>query len=627
MKRDEVSGQSRIQSADTGLAGLRHLLETVPVGLCLMDRNLRFVHINKHLAEINGLPADEHIGRTLHEVIPEIAKIVTPTYREVIATGEATLDFEVRGVSPADPETERCWLVSHYPVRSEDGEVIGVSTAVLDITDRERASQARQQSEISHRRLLESTHAVPWQSDVASRCFTYIGPQVTPLLGFPPKDWYREGFWEERIHPDDRALTIRFCEAAARVEDNYQLEYRMIVADGSVVWVQDIVSVERVDGEPKTLRGFLVDVSERRVVQEQLRRSEERYRDLFENAPDMMASVHTETAEVQECNRALEEKLGLARGEILGRSVFDLYHPDSLARARKSFEQFQQSGEARDVELELRRKDGTRLEVSLNASAIRDVGGVIRLCRISWRDITQRKRAVEMLRAGETALRISEDHLRYLTGRLIAAQEEERRRLARELHDDLTQQLAGLAIDTGNLEQQWPDAPEAVRARLGEMRDRIAALSTHVHSISRQLHPSILDDLGLVSAVESECLLFSKREGIPVTFEPSNIPTTLPSDVALCLYRVTQESLRNIAKHAEAAEARISLQATGEEIVLSVGDSGAGFDPDEGRSARGLGLGSMEERVRLIHGRLSIDSEPGRGTIIEVRVPLSAGAG
>jgi two-component system, NarL family, sensor kinase len=233
-----------------------------------------------------------------------------------------------------------------------------------------------------------------------------------------------------------------------------------------------------------------------------------------------------------------------------------------------------------------------------------------------------RKRAEEALRAKEQSLRQTREGLRKLTARLLHAQEDERRRIAREMHDDWTQRLAVLSIDLVRLEKHL-GAPEAALPLLRTMQEQLVGLSEDVHALSRQLHPSILDDLGLVEALRSECASFSRREGIAVAYRPEEVPTALPKDVALCVYRVAQEALRNLAKHAAVKVACLSLIASGPELVLRVQDRGVGFDPAALRSQPGLGLSSMEERIRLIQAHLSVTSAPGRGTTVEVRVPLA----
>jgi signal transduction histidine kinase len=235
----------------------------------------------------------------------------------------------------------------------------------------------------------------------------------------------------------------------------------------------------------------------------------------------------------------------------------------------------------------------------------------------------ERRQAEEASRESERILRQNENDLRRLAGRLISAQEEERSRLARELHDDLAQRLAVFAIDVGQIEQQLGDLPEPVRETLNEMKKDIVTISQDVHKLSRQIHPSILDDLGLIKAVESECTNFSRREGTEIEFYHEKIPTVIPKGISLSLYRIIQEGLSNISKHACANHISVSMKGTGHDVLLSVQDDGIGFDPEEVREKPGLGFSSMRERVSLIHGEFSISSEPERGTVITVRVPLT----
>ena len=228
----------------------------------------------------------------------------------------------------------------------------------------------------------------------------------------------------------------------------------------------------------------------------------------------------------------------------------------------------------------------------------------------------------EALQARDRSLRRTRKRLRKLAGRLLHAQEEERRLIAREMHDDWTQRLAILGIDIAKLEKHL-GAPKQALPLLRTMQDQLVSLSEDVHALSRQLHPSILDDLGLVEALRSECASFSRREAIAVLYRPQECPDTLPREVALCVYRVAQEALRNVAKHADTDEAVVSLIRTDAKLLLRVQDEGVGFDPAALRSKPGLGLSSMKERVRLIQAKLCISSAPGQGTSVEVCAPLA----
>ncbi len=234
-----------------------------------------------------------------------------------------------------------------------------------------------------------------------------------------------------------------------------------------------------------------------------------------------------------------------------------------------------------------------------------------------------RKRNDEALAAKEQSLRQAKDGLRQLASKLLRSQEEERSRIAREMHDDWTQRLAILGIEAAKLEGQLGTDTEALPL-VQAMREELIDLAEDVHALSRQLHPSILDDLGLVEALRSECESFSRREEIKVDYVTENVPHKLPADIALCLYRVAQEALRNLAKHAAVTVASVRLFSIGPELTLQVSDQGVGFDLENARSQPGLGLSSMEERVHLTQGRLTINSAPGQGTIIEASVTSEA---
>jgi signal transduction histidine kinase len=276
----------------------------------------------------------------------------------------------------------------------------------------------------------------------------------------------------------------------------------------------------------------------------------------------------------------------------------------------------------REIQFRIRTRDGEIRWIEHACQPVKDTQGEFQGIRASNRDITERKHAEEALRAREEDLRKSHEEYRLLAGKLLIVQEAERRRLARELHDDLTQRLAVLAIEAGKLEHQLQDSETQAPERLRGMREEMVKLSGDVHAISRQLHPSILEDLGLVDAISSECARFTEREGLVVDFVPTDIPAGIPKDVALCIYRVTQEGLKNVAKHAQATKVTVSLIGKDNSIRLSIRDNGVGFAPARAKKKGGLGLASMKERVHLIRGSVTVKSKPGQGTEIKVRAPL-----
>jgi signal transduction histidine kinase len=263
--------------------------------------------------------------------------------------------------------------------------------------------------------------------------------------------------------------------------------------------------------------------------------------------------------------------------------------------------------------LEGRRKDGTTFPVEIGLTVIATSGGKLGVAFVN--DITQRKQM-------EQAARARAEEVRALAASLLTAQEEERRRVSRELHDQICQQLASLAMDMGGLVADFPP-PEGAKSRVADLRARITKVSEETRHIAYELHPSVLDDLGLVVSLRSMCKEFSERTKMPVEFTSAAVPPNLPREIASCLYRVTQESLENIAKHSGAKRASVALALRKANVVLTVADDGAGFDLDAIKGRGGLGFIGMEERARLINGKLSIAARPGRGTRIALEVRLS----
>ena len=224
-------------------------------------------------------------------------------------------------------------------------------------------------------------------------------------------------------------------------------------------------------------------------------------------------------------------------------------------------------------------------------------------------DITDRKR--------------SEETLRELGGRLISVQEEERRRLARELHDDVNQRMAMLSIQLVQLQQDLPKSRDFSH-RVQNLQEQVQEISKDINRLSYRLHPSKLDHLGLGPAVESLCAELKESGKLQIRFQQARVPAKLPQNVTLCVFRIAQEALCNCIKHSGAQAVEVLLQKTTNEIHLSVSDNGCGFDLESELASKGLGLISMRERLRLVDGRIQIHTRPLRGTRVEVSVPLTS---
>lgn len=239
--------------------------------------------------------------------------------------------------------------------------------------------------------------------------------------------------------------------------------------------------------------------------------------------------------------------------------------------------------------------------------------------RLRLQGVERRNRELTQQVAERTA---AEEEIRALTERLLNAQEQERTRIARELHDDLNQQITGISLSLGSIRRKLPDPESEPFRQLERVRDQLSLLSSKVRELSHRLHPAVLDYCDIATALHSHCREFASLTGVNVSFESSGTFDDVPPPVALCIYRVMQEALQNVAKHAATTNASVRLERSGDALCLTVSDRGVGFRTDQPRKAGGLGLVSIKERVRLVRGVVSLESEPHRGTTLKVGIPM-----
>jgi signal transduction histidine kinase len=290
-------------------------------------------------------------------------------------------------------------------------------------------------------------------------------------------------------------------------------------------------------------------------------------------------------------------------------SILECVHIDDRSLLNDFFQQATLSGEESVIEFRLGSDDGSRW---INCRCqFQKKPGMGRLMG-TFIDITDRKKMEEMLR-------FREKELTSLTERLIYSKEEELRKISRDLHDDLAQRLTALAIDTGILEASAMSSE--MYLKIHDIKNTLSELSEIIHDLSRQLHPSILEDLGLIDAIKSECRTFSARTGIKVEFSHNGAFHLLPAPVELCIYRVLQEALQNLAKHSGTKMAQVTALRDNDHVQFTVQDFGTGFSPHDIMRNNGVGITSMKERVRLVNGRMSLSSSPGKGTTIRISVP------
>jgi PAS domain S-box-containing protein len=372
-------------------------------------------------------------------------------------------------------------------------------------------------------------------------------------------------------------------------------------------------SISQVETSGKKLYTVMIrDITERRRVEAAVRESENRFRLVANTAPVLIWTSGTETRRdyfnrpwLDFTGRALEEEIGdgWARG----------VHPQDLQLCLNTFTSAFDRREPFKVQYRLRRYDGEyRWVLDCGVPRFGPDGafaGYIGSCI----DLTERK--------------LAEDALADVGRRLIEAHEEERTWIARELHDDISQQIALLAVQLDQWNQQLPDSAVEFHDHIHHARQSLSEIAEDIQALSHRLHSSKLEYLGIVAAANSFCKELAEQKKVEVDFSHAGIPASLPKEISLCLFRVLQEALQNAVKHSGAQNFRVELCGAAEEVQLIVSDRGVGFHPQDATNHRGLGLVSMRERMQLVGGQISVKSQPGRGTTIHARVPFSSRSG
>ena len=399
----------------------------------------------------------------------------------------------------------------------------------------------------------------------------------------------------------------------------YRTQYRRFRPDGTLLWLEESGRAT-FDGDGKMVRlvGMTADITERKRAESALKESEDRYRDLVEHSQDLMCT-HDLKGRLLSVNPAVARALGYEVGELLQMSVPDLLAP----RGRALFDQFvaeiRTDGVSAGLMRVITRAGEERIWEYHNTLRTEDVPEPI--VRGMAQDVTDRKRAEKALHQKDMELAEAQ---RGVSRRLIEAQEKERTRIARDLHDDFCQRLALLTIELELLQQSSPDLPAEVSRRLRELGKQTSKIATDIQSLSHELHSSKLEYVGIAAAMRGFCQEFGEQQKVEVDFRTHDLPGPLSADISLCFFRVLQEALHNSAKHSGVRHFEVRLWGTPDEIHLTVGDSGSGFDSEAAKRSRGLGLISMEERLKLLNGTFSIESQPKRGTTIHACVPLSS---
>lgn len=499
-----------------------------------------------------------------------------------------------------------------FAVLSVSGMVVAGGIAEREHAERERERLVREQAAVEARTrfatIVEASDDAIIGTDIAGtitdwnkgaeRLYGYSRGEVVGksiFLLIPPE---RSTACGEVMKKVQQGASVKHYETVRRKKDGTFLE---VSITGSPVFAPDgvIVGLSCIDR----------DMTERKRQETILRESEERFR-LAAQAGKMFAYEWDAATDVIVRSEESTKILGVDQSKRLtGEQALGGVHPDDRERLMAALGDLTPEKPCLQVSYRIRRPDDSEIWVERNSVAHFDAQGKIQRIVGMVADITERKRA-------EVAL--SNARLR-----LIEAQEQERTRIARELHDDIGQRLAMLTVELEQLQHNAPGLTADARNGLEQLRRESAEIAGDIQSLSHEMHSARLEYLGIAAAMKGFCRDFGEKQRAQIDFKTHDLPSSLPPDISLCLFRVLQEALHNSAKHSGAKNYEVRLWAMVDEIHLTVMDSGTGFDSDAALEKRGLGLISMEERLQLVNGSFSIDSQPNCGTTIHARVPVN----
>ncbi|HEY6249006.1 MAG TPA: PAS domain S-box protein, partial [Candidatus Angelobacter sp.] len=439
--------------------------------------------------------------------------------------------------------------------------------------------------------------------------YELVNHKFTELFGYTIEDVPDEASWWTLAHPGEEYQESIKAEWRQRVqrasieqEDIDPLEASVRCKDGSIRHI----GFHFASLGDKSLVSF-VDLTDRERAEVQLRESEERFRRVANSAPVLIWMSGPDKL-CTYFNEPWLEFTGRSLNSELGKGWTEAVHTEDLKRCLDTYAGAFDKRESFEMHYRLRRNDGEYRWMSDRGVPRFNRDGSFAGYIGSCIDVTERK--------------VAEDALMSLSGRLIEAQEEERKRIARELHDDYSQRVAILAIDMDKLAENMGDSSIEARQPLHDFLNRVSELGADLHSLSHSLHSSTLENLGLVAGVRAFCKEFAVQQRIQVDFTHENIPSGISGDATLCIFRIAQEALRNMKRHSGANSAAVRLEWIGEKLHLSVSDQGTGFEPNKHSVNRGIGIQSMEERLRVLGGHLEIDSHHLGGTKIHAWLPF-----
>ena len=551
---------------------------------------------NRGAQRIFGYTESEAVGQPVHILVPPERQDEENKILETLRAGGRLDQFETVRLTKMGKRIDVSLSIS--PIKDSTAKTVGFSGISRVITERKRAEQALRESEERLRLAAQAGRMFAYSWDATSDLIERSG-ESSEILGVEKEELATGEAVSAMVHPDDKQRVESALTKLTTNNPTLQMTYRIIRSDGSIIWVErNSRAYFDEHGKVRRIVGMIVDVTERKFAEDRLRE----YEKAVEGSGEMICVVDREYRYLI-ANRQFLEMRNMTREQVVGHFAHEVLNKDVFEATIKP--RLDECFQGKVVKYELKYTYPALGERDLLISyfPIEGTGGIDRIACI-LQDITARKRAEEALSG--------------MTRRLIESQEQERTRIGRELHDDINQRLAMLAIELERLQSN----PLEVRSRLQQLREETIAISSDVQALSHELHSSKLEYLGVVSGMKSWCKEFSERQKMEVDFR-SDVSSPLPFEIGLSLFRVLQEALHNAVKHSGVKRVEVQVAEHSNEFHLTVRDSGCGFDLEAAKRGRGLGLTSMQERLKLVSGQLYIESKPQEGTTIRARVPLS----
>jgi len=593
---------------------LRTLIDNLPDYIYVKDSYFRHLINNKaHITLVGANNEEETLGKTVYDYFDNwLATQYIEDDKKVFETRKPIINREEIVVTSTG---EQRWLLTtKVPVLDRNHQMsllVGISR---DITDRKNAEKEIRESNERFEMIARTTNDAVWEWDMNSNR-TWANEMHQNLYGLLPTDPPPSSDeWKNRIHPDERETVTRDLESTLASDKNTWIsEYRFLKEKNNYISIYDRTYIVRDNqGKPMRMLGSMMDITARKIAEETLRANEEKYRLLFSNSPLPMWVFEISTLKFLDVNEAALRHYGYSRNELMQMTVKDIRPTEELERLLKYFEGYQR-GNVNSGNWKHLKKDGTIIEVEINSHDINYNGKAARL--VLANDITDKVKAQRLII--ETS-----EQLRQLSARLQDIREEERMHMAHEIHDELGQRLTVLKMDISWLSRKLKIEDETVKEKLKTTLVLLDGTIKIVRKIATDLRPGILDDLGLIPALEWQSKEFEERSGIKVNFKSNISEIALKTPVATGLFRIFQESLTNVGRHSKATTVESELVLQNDSLIMSIYDDGKGFDTSVLGSTKTLGIMGMKERTMMIAGEYTITSSPGKGTKVIVRVPM-----